>query len=439
MALYIGGVAVDATAAEIDVLDGLDRGSIIYGNASSVTTVLDQGNADEVLTSDGTDIAWAAVAGGGDVSKVGTPANNEVGIWTGDGTIEGESNITYDGTTFGVDDAAVFNDSQGDNDFRVEGDNEEYLLFCDASTDRVGIGTDSPAQLLHLLSTTSGGKCILKMEDTNADDNPPTQQFVKNSESPAVNDYLGCTYYYGDDNALNVHTFGGISVQSSVVTDGSEEGMMNLMTSTAGALATTMTLKGDKVGIGTTSPDTAAGSVLHLKGSSSTTTLIIECEDSDYCGITFQNTSMTTNRWQVFMDAAEDFKIGRASVFDAIKIDQTSGNTYTSDGTVYSLASDERLKTDIRDFTHGLSVVNQLNPVYYKFNGKNNTTEDEEDRIGMLANVVKDIAPDITETTMGDLDGVDTELYTMSYDKLIFYAVNAIKELSAKVEALENE
>ncbi|MDP6586283.1 MAG: hypothetical protein QF535_16650 [Anaerolineales bacterium] len=65
MALYIGGVAVDATAAEIDVLDGLDRGSIIYGNASSATTVLGQGNADEVLTSDGTDIAWAAAGGGG--------------------------------------------------------------------------------------------------------------------------------------------------------------------------------------------------------------------------------------------------------------------------------------------------------------------------------------------------------------------------------------
>ena len=69
MALIVGGTAVDATAAEIDVLDGLDRGSIIYGNASSATTVLGQGNADEVLTSDGTDIAWAA-AGGGAVKQV---------------------------------------------------------------------------------------------------------------------------------------------------------------------------------------------------------------------------------------------------------------------------------------------------------------------------------------------------------------------------------
>jgi hypothetical protein len=38
--------------------------------------------------------------GGGDVSKVGTPVNNQIGIWTGDGTIEGDSGLTYDsGTT----------------------------------------------------------------------------------------------------------------------------------------------------------------------------------------------------------------------------------------------------------------------------------------------------------------------------------------------------
>lgn len=40
--------------------------------------------------------------GGGDVTKVGTPVNNQVGIWTGDGTIEGVSAVQYNGTTFGI-------------------------------------------------------------------------------------------------------------------------------------------------------------------------------------------------------------------------------------------------------------------------------------------------------------------------------------------------
>ena len=33
---------------------------------------------------------------GGDVFKVGTPVNNELAVWTGDGTLEGESGLTYD-------------------------------------------------------------------------------------------------------------------------------------------------------------------------------------------------------------------------------------------------------------------------------------------------------------------------------------------------------
>ena len=56
--------AVDATAAEIDMLDALSRGSIIYGNASGATAILTKGGADTVLTSDGTDISWAAASSG---------------------------------------------------------------------------------------------------------------------------------------------------------------------------------------------------------------------------------------------------------------------------------------------------------------------------------------------------------------------------------------
>jgi hypothetical protein len=43
------------------------------------------------------DGTWATPAG--DVSKVGTPVNNQVAVWTGDGTIEGDANLTFDTTT----------------------------------------------------------------------------------------------------------------------------------------------------------------------------------------------------------------------------------------------------------------------------------------------------------------------------------------------------
>ena len=64
--------AVNSTATELNLLDALDRGAILYGNASGVTTVLGQGGADQVLTSDGTDISWEDAGGGGTTHTTGS-------------------------------------------------------------------------------------------------------------------------------------------------------------------------------------------------------------------------------------------------------------------------------------------------------------------------------------------------------------------------------
>jgi hypothetical protein len=64
--------------------------------------------------------------------------------------------VTYDGTTFKVDGAVTINDSGADVDFRVEGDTDANLLFVDASTDRVGVGTNAPEGKLHILASSAG-------------------------------------------------------------------------------------------------------------------------------------------------------------------------------------------------------------------------------------------------------------------------------------------
>lgn len=46
----------------------------------------------------------------------------------------------------------TINEGGTQTDFRVEGGNEQNLLFTDGSTDRVGIGTSSPGALLHVLA-----------------------------------------------------------------------------------------------------------------------------------------------------------------------------------------------------------------------------------------------------------------------------------------------
>jgi len=63
--LTIGATALTATGIEINQLAAITRGSILYGNASGATARLAKGGAGTVLTSDGTDISWAAAGGGG--------------------------------------------------------------------------------------------------------------------------------------------------------------------------------------------------------------------------------------------------------------------------------------------------------------------------------------------------------------------------------------
>ena len=69
---------VTSTAAELNTLDALSRGSILYGNASGATTVLTKGAADQILKSDGTDIAWANPAASG----VSYPQNSKSADYT---------------------------------------------------------------------------------------------------------------------------------------------------------------------------------------------------------------------------------------------------------------------------------------------------------------------------------------------------------------------
>ena len=90
----LGSVALTSTATELNLLDALDRGSILYGNSSGVTAVLGQGSADTVLTSDGTDISWAAAASSAaDDISVGDAAVN-LTTSSGSITIDAAANDT---------------------------------------------------------------------------------------------------------------------------------------------------------------------------------------------------------------------------------------------------------------------------------------------------------------------------------------------------------
>lgn len=91
----IGAGGTDVTLAGEDYLS--------LTNQQITANAIDLDNLSATGTPSGStflrgDNTWATPAGSGDVSKVGTPVNNQVGVWTGDGTIEGDTGLTFDTT-----------------------------------------------------------------------------------------------------------------------------------------------------------------------------------------------------------------------------------------------------------------------------------------------------------------------------------------------------
>ncbi len=104
----ITGTAAGLTAGTVTTNANLTGDVTSVGNATTIAN----GAVDiAMLSATGTpssstyyrgDNTWATISAGGDVSKVGTPVNNQMAVWTGDGTLEGTSDFTYDGTNLNL-------------------------------------------------------------------------------------------------------------------------------------------------------------------------------------------------------------------------------------------------------------------------------------------------------------------------------------------------
>ena len=103
-------------------------------------------------------------------------------------------------------------------------------------------------------------------------------------------------------------------------------------------------------------------------------------------------------------------------------------------GDVIAFVSDDRLKTNKVGLTNALDKVNSLNGFTYNFNETAGALGFPTDtsEVGVSAQEVQAVLPEAIKEAP-----VESEYITVSYHKLVPLLIEAIKELSDKVDSLE--
>jgi len=136
----------------------------------------------------------------------------------------------------------VSNDSSADVDFRVESNGNANMLFVDAGSDHVNIGTSTDLGGVFNVSGATASKFfstdrhLMSLVSTEAGaSDGPRLILQRDSSSPADNDQLGILEFYGENDADEAVEYARINASILDASDGTEDGALGINTRVAGA------------------------------------------------------------------------------------------------------------------------------------------------------------------------------------------------------------
>ena len=139
------------------------------------------------------------------------------------------------------------------------------------------LGSGTAAAPLHIFSGSDTTDNFILQNDSASADTAPDLVLYRNSPSPAADDNLGAIFFRGEDSADNTHEYAQITAGINDPTNGSEDGILDLMTSADGTVASRIRLYNKYVGIGEVTP----AYPLHVTTSVTGTALRLECSADD--------------------------------------------------------------------------------------------------------------------------------------------------------------
>ena len=125
---------------------------------------------------------------------------------------------------------------------------------------------------------------------------------------------------------------------------------------------------------------------------------------------------------------------GRSETF------QVNGTAFKNQGgDMWATQSDLRVKEDIRDLEIGLDAVMQIRPVRFYYNGKAGTPKGASG-IGIIGQEIESIVPEtIQYVSSQEILEDDEPLRIYNGSALTYVLINAVKELTTRVQQLETE
>jgi hypothetical protein len=289
----------------------------------------------------------------------------------------------------------------------------------------VGIGTDSPTNLLHLKGTSATPVLIQSNE------NPIiAERYAANADGPVI-------FLRSSRNA----TVGSHTVQQS----GDEIGAIRVLGSDGTDFAPSSNIRFEVDGtpgdndmpgriVFETAPDGTQSPAERMRIDSSGNLLVGKTASGQILTNGFEVDSSNDGYISFCGDSAANYNLylankagsGTRNLAGFYNASTLVGSiTHNGSNTAFNTSSDARLK-DITGEARGLEVINELNPVSYNWKADGQADE------GLIAQEVQEIVPNA-------VTGSEEEMYQMDYSKLVVHLVAGMKEQQTQIEALQSE
>ena len=343
-------------------------------------------------------------------------------------------------------------DSDTGTDSTVNFTEGSNITLTQTSATEITIASSGGATSLNGLSDVliDGTSTYLVSIPAGLSGNPSHNTIIGNGNATALTT-AGSNTIVGRGNAISLNT--GIS--NIVIGGGTGTGITNsssniLIGNGAGPL---FNAGGDNIIIGNsamTRPETYSSNVaighqtLFLAGLGGTT-----CEENTAIGIGAGGTTYRSGSNNTIL--GYDADTSAASVDNEFTLGNSSVSVLRCAVTSITSLSDARDKTDVKDLSYGVDFIKSLTPREFTWNNRpeirvvrdeeGNETEKEiqsknkgKKDFGFVAQEVQALDND----TLRLIYNSNPEKLEMSYGKLVPILVQAVKELTARIEALEN-